>query len=149
MFFLSAECLLLCCIFPLHNQQEESGPWRSVWERQQIIWWNFTRFVKTLWSNCKYCTLCNILKPMAYMEMFFVVFQSCQSLEDHFTEGNSQPYLLATGTSEAQVSSFFFGQKSSSMSVMYILGLIRWAVQVPLCPTFAPTLMKTCQHSAK
>ena len=38
----------------------------------------------------------------------FFVFQSCQSLEDHLLtiEGNPQPYLLATGTSKEQVSSF-------------------------------------------
>lgn len=55
-----------------------------------------------LWS-------CNIFKLMAYTEMLFIVFQSCQSLEDHLitTEGNPQPYLLATGTSKAQVSSFY------------------------------------------
>ncbi|XP_039509572.1 uncharacterized protein LOC120464265, partial [Pimephales promelas] len=29
---------LSCCIFSLHNQLEESGPRRSVLERQQIIW---------------------------------------------------------------------------------------------------------------
>ncbi|KAL7834770.1 hypothetical protein SRHO_G00290170 [Serrasalmus rhombeus] len=35
--------------------------------------------------------------------------KSCHSLEDHLmsTEGNTQPYLLATGTSKAQVSSFY------------------------------------------
>ncbi|XP_076135690.1 uncharacterized protein LOC143118536 [Alosa pseudoharengus] len=35
--------------------------------------------------------------------------KSCQSLEDHLraTEGNPQPYLLASGTSKAQVSSFY------------------------------------------
>lgn len=43
------------------------------------------------------------------MQMFVFVFQSCQSLEDHLmtTEGNPQPYLLAAGTSKAQVSSFY------------------------------------------
>ena len=35
-----------------------------------------------------------------YGDVLFV-FQSCHSLEDHIltTEGNPQPYLLATGTS--------------------------------------------------
>ncbi|XP_049924047.1 uncharacterized protein LOC126404715 [Epinephelus moara] len=35
--------------------------------------------------------------------------KSCQSLEDHLmtTEGNPQPYLLASGTSKAQVSTFY------------------------------------------
>ncbi|XP_076132377.1 uncharacterized protein LOC143114584 [Alosa pseudoharengus] len=35
--------------------------------------------------------------------------KSCQSLEDHLrtTEGSPQPYLLASGTSKAQVSSFY------------------------------------------
>lgn len=41
--------------------------------------------------------------------MFVYEFQSCQSLEDFLmsTEGNRQPYLLAAGTSKAQVSSFY------------------------------------------
>lgn len=41
------------------------------------------------------------------MQLF--VFQSCQSLQDHLksTEGHPQPYLLASGTSKAQVSSFY------------------------------------------
>ncbi|KAK0142284.1 hypothetical protein N1851_020018 [Merluccius polli] len=44
---------------------------------------------------------------MAYMEMLFFVFKSCQSLEDHLKtiEGNPQPYPLATGTSKAQTPS--------------------------------------------
>ncbi|XP_067245306.1 uncharacterized protein [Chanodichthys erythropterus] len=35
--------------------------------------------------------------------------KSCQSLDDHLltTEGNPQPYLLASGTSKAQVSTFY------------------------------------------
>lgn len=41
--------------------------------------------------------------------MFVFAFQSCQSLEDHLksTDGHPQPYLLASGTSKAQVSSFY------------------------------------------
>ena len=41
--------------------------------------------------------------------MLFFMFQSCQSLEDHLLtiEGTPQPYLLATGTSKEQVSSFY------------------------------------------
>ena len=48
-------------------------------------------------------------RVMAYMEMLVFVFQSCHSLEDHLmiTEGNPQPYLLASGTSKAQVSTFY------------------------------------------
>ncbi|XP_056305637.1 uncharacterized protein LOC130217549 [Danio aesculapii] len=36
-------------------------------------------------------------------------YKSCQSLDDHLltTEGNPQPYLLASGTSKAQVSTFY------------------------------------------
>lgn len=46
---------------------------------------------------------------MAYTEMPFIVFQPCQSLEDHLmtTEGNLQPHFLATRTSKAQVFSFY------------------------------------------
>ncbi|KAK3538159.1 hypothetical protein QTP70_032549 [Hemibagrus guttatus] len=42
-------------------------------------------------------------------EILFIAFQSRQSLEDHLTtvEGNSQPYLLATRTSKAQISRFY------------------------------------------
>lgn len=49
------------------------------------------------------------LNPRVYKVMLFIVFQSCQSLEDHLmnNEGNPQPYLLATGTSKAQVFSFY------------------------------------------
>lgn len=35
------------------------------------------------------------------------MFQSCQSPEDHLTKGCSQPYFLATGTSKAQVFTFY------------------------------------------
>lgn len=37
------------------------------------------------------------------------MFQSCQSLENHLitVEGKPQPYLLATGTTEAQVHNFY------------------------------------------
>lgn len=36
--------------------------------------------------------------------------KSCQSLDDHLltTKGNPQPYILASGTSKAQVSTFYF-----------------------------------------
>ncbi len=39
----------------------------------------------------------------------YVVFQSCQSLDDHLltTKGNPQPYLIASGTSKAQVFTFY------------------------------------------
>ncbi len=40
--------------------------------------------------------------------MLLIVFQACQSLEDHLTaERSPQPYLLATGTSRARVFSFY------------------------------------------
>ena len=39
---------LSCCIFSLHNQLEGSGPRRSASQKQQIIWWNFTRFVQSI-----------------------------------------------------------------------------------------------------
>lgn len=88
---------------------KETAQEDQCWRGNRIIWWNFRRFVETIRSHSKYCGSCNIFKLMAYTEMLFIVFQSCQSLEDHLitTEGNPQPYLLATGTSIAQVSSFY------------------------------------------
>ena len=129
---------LSCCIFSLHNQLEGSGPRRSASQKQQIIWWNFTRFVQSILIQFQILWFMQHLLKKKYLSQdaflgVSVLPKPGGSPLDH----RRKPPAISSGHRHFKRTGFkllhCLGQKASSVPVMYILRCIWRTIQVPLC----------------